>query len=766
MSDTRRAELESRVLALLRNDGTTAFRPKEISKKLALEGHDAYREFLDVLEGLVDAGKATREKGGRVRFRSARRANEATGMLQVTNQGHGFVTTEDGTSVFVPPGRLGTALDGDRVRVAVGAAPAPAGPLDRKKLREAEVVEVLERTRETTVGTFEKMGHFAFVRPDDPRLPRDIYVDSGSFNGAKENDKVVVSIDRFDDPRGAPEGRVLEVLGPADDPRVAILALALAHGIRAEFPGEVDREADAIPVEIPPEVIATRLDLREKPVFTIDPADAKDFDDAIHVLPMENGHFEVGVHIADVAHYVVEGAAMDAEAYRRGTSVYLVDRTIPMLPEKLSNGVCSLRPLEDKLALSVIMDVTPRGVVKGYEVRDTVIHSKSRLSYEEAQGVIDGVDHPMSDHVLRANELARTLTSKRMKEGAIDFDLPEVKVMLDERGEPVEIVRKERHESNRLIEEYMLLANRTVAEHLGRRLKRPMMYRVHDSPDPEKMNTLAEYVQPFGYYLPTEGGAVIREDLNRMLEHFKGHAEALVVQTAAIQAMAKAVYSPDNIGHFGLGFRDYGHFTSPIRRYPDLIVHRALRLAVVGRDGPTTEDLRRMGKHLSDREREAAEAERDSVRLKQVEYAARHLGEVFDGVVVGVTKFGVFVQLTRLLVEGLVHVKEMEDDYWTYDPRRYVLVGTNTRRVIRLGDRVRVQLVAASTALRRVDLRFWTGEEGADGGGREERGRIGERAPGGKRGPAGGPPRQGGKKNTLKAGARAGAKAGRRGRRK
>ena len=771
MADARRNELETQVLSLLQNNGTTAYRPKEIARKLSLSDNASYDLFLDILDDLVGSGRISREKGGRVQFRPARRANETTGLLQVTAQGHGFVTAEDGSSLFVPPGRLGTALDRDRVRVAIGAAPAPGGPHDRPKLREAEVMEVLERTRATAVGTFEKMGHFAFVRPDDPRLPRDIYVDSESFNGAKENDNVVVSIDRFDDPRASPEGRVLEVLGSADDPGIAILALAMSHGVRADFPPEVEREAEAIPVVIPPDVIATRLDLRSKPVFTIDPFDAKDFDDAIHVLPLQNGNFEVGVHIADVAHYIVEGGAMDAEAYQRGTSVYLVDRTIPMLPEKLSNGVCSLRPLEDKLAYSVIMEVTPRGSVEGYEIRDTVIHSKARLSYEEAQGVIDGVDHPMAADILRANELGRALTKKRMREGSIDFDLPEVKVVLDERGDPVEVIRKERKESNRLIEEYMLLANRTVAEHAGRRLKRPTMYRVHDTPNPEKINTLAEYVQPFGYHLKTDDGVVTREELNRMLHHFKGHAEALVVETAAIQAMAKAVYSPENIGHFGLGFKHYSHFTSPIRRYPDLIVHRLLRAYAAGGDSASTDDLSRMGRHLSDREREAADAERDSVRLKQVEYAARHLGEVFDGVVVGVTKFGVFVQLNRLLVEGLVHVKEMEDDYWTYDPRRYLLVGANTHRVIRLGDAVRVQLVAASTALRRVDLRFWTGES------RDERGRRGER--GGKesasskgRGDSGGHGRKekrgkpGGKKGALKAGARAGAKSGRRGRKR
>jgi len=740
--------LEQQVLDLLRNNGTTAFRPKEISRKLNITDHATYQRFLEVLDGLVAADRVTREKGGRLKHRAPERPNQVAGMLQVTAQGHGYVTAEDGRSLFVPPGRFGVALDGDKVRVAVGAMPVEGG-----RLREAEVLEVLERVRKSTVGTFEKMGHFAFVRPDDPRLPRDVYVADADFNGAKENDKVVVSIDRFDDPKGAPEGRVLEVLGSADDPNVAVLALAMARGVRARFPEQVEQEAEAISVEVPQDEVARRLDLREKPIFTIDPFDAKDFDDAIHVVPLAGGSFEVGVHIADVAHYVREGQPMDGEAYLRGTSVYLVDRTIPMLPEKLSNGVCSLRPNEDKLAFSVIMEVSVRGIVKGYEIRDSVIHSHARLTYEEAQGVIDGAEHPMAEDVRRSNELARVLTKKRMNEGSIDFDVPEVKVILDERGEPVEVIRKERQESNRLIEEYMLLANRIVAEHVGKKLKRPMVYRVHDAPDVERMNNLAEYVKAFGYYLQTEGGVVTRAELNKLLTHFKGHPESLVVETAAIQSMAKAVYSPDNIGHFGLGFSWYSHFTSPIRRYPDLIAHRLLRLYATGQAGPTVEDLRRMSKHLSDREREAAEAERDSVKLKLVEYAAKHLGEVFDGVVVGVTKFGVFVQMTRLLVEGLVHVREMEDDFWQYDPKRYVLVGANSRRVIKLGDPVRVQLVAASTSLRRVDLRFWDGKERPERGygGRDGR-REGKGAPKGARG-------------NPKGGAKAGAKTARRGRR-
>ncbi|MDX1418610.1 MAG: ribonuclease R [Rubricoccaceae bacterium] len=706
MADARpRAVLKRQILSFLRNHGDRPFRHKEIAKSLNVKDNKRYKLFRDVLVELDEAGLIARVKGGRYQYKKARRRNVVEGTISVNPGGFGFAAVEGlEEDVYVPQHRMKTALDGDRVRLEL-AAPVRGGRDGHR--REGEVLEVLARGRQQTVGTFDRMGHFAFVKPDDPKLTRDIYVAKEAFNGAEEGDKVVVSIDLFDDPKASPEGRVLDVLGKGSDPGVAVLAVAIAHGAPSDFPKEVERAAAAIPVEIPAEEVARRLDLRGKRVFTIDPVDAKDFDDAIHIERLDGGDLAIGVHIADVSHYVAEGTALDEEAYARGTSTYLVDRVIPMLPEKLSNGVCSLRPREDKLTFSCLMTVSPRGAVRDVEIVETVIHSQQRFTYEEAQAIIDGgtQEHPLKDDVLLAAKLARTLTKKRMRSGSIDFDIPEVRVVLGDDGRPVEVVRKQRQEANRLIEEFMLLANRAVAEEVGKRRKKPFVYRVHDVPDAEKIKTLAEYVRAFGYQLPLAEGTVEPGALNALLHHVKGTAEEPVIETAAVQAMSKAVYSPHNIGHFGLGFAHYSHFTSPIRRYPDLIAHRLLKRYAAGGKGADVEALEAQCKHLSERERAATDAERESVKLKQVEYVAQHLGDTFDGVVVGVTNFGVFVEMTALLTEGLVHVRDM-DDYWEYDARTYALVGTHTRRTIRLGDAVRVKVAAANVETRKIDLLF------------------------------------------------------------
>lgn len=703
MADSRDANaLRSQVLSFLANHANQAYRAKEISRALNVKNQGRYQTLLGVLDELRDRGTVDVEKGGRIRHK-AKPSKEAVGKISISPQGYGFVELDDGSELFVRPARLGTALDGDRVRVALAAEKRRRDP---DKLREAEVQEVVERGRAQTVGTFSTTGKSGWVNPDDQRLTKDVYIPKDAWNGAQPGDKVVVTIDSYDDPKASPEGTVVSILGPADAPGVDVLALALAHGAPSDFPPEVEAAADKITAGITKKEVARRLDLRDENVFTIDPEDAKDFDDAIHIRDLGNGMTEIGVHIADVSHYVEFGGAIDEEAYERATSTYLVDRVIPMLPEVLSNGVCSLRPHEDKLAYSCIMTVDGGGNVHSWDIRETVIHSKQRFTYEGAQAVLDGKDHPLADDVRRAGDLAKALTAKRMSEGAIDFDVPEVRVELNAEGEPVDVYEKERKPANRLIEEFMLLANQSVAKEASKR-EVPFVYRIHDEPDRERIESLADYVKTFGHTLPNKDGAVDRADLNALLREVKGTPQAPVIEQAAIRSMSKAVYSPHNIGHYGLGFEHYAHFTSPIRRYPDLIVHRVLKNALGTWSGrlPTVEELETECKHCSDREREATEAERESIKLKQVEYAAKHLGDEFEGVVVGVTKFGVFVQMTKLLVEGLVHVRDM-DGYWEYDEKRYALVSRSEGRRIRVGDTCRVRIDAAEPETRRVDLAF------------------------------------------------------------
>ena len=703
MADRRDADaLQKQILSLLEKNPEKAYRAKEISRALNVTNQGRYQTLLTVVDDLRDSGTVDSNRG-RIQHRAPR--NEAEGILSVAQQGFGFVMADNGEEFFVRPRRMGTALNGDRVRVAL-AAQTKNKKSDEK--REAEVIALVERNLKRTVGSFSTTGKSGWVVPDDKRVTHDVYVSPDAWNGATPGDKVVVSIDEWIDPKAAPEGTILSVIGKTGEPGVDVLALAMAHGAPSDFPKEVEAAADKIKIGITKKEVARRLDLRDAPVFTIDPADAKDFDDAIHTRDLGDGMTEVGVHIADVSHYVREGDAIDAEAYDRATSTYLVDRVIPMLPEVLSNGVCSLRPREDKLAYSCIMTVDGGGNVHSWEIRETVIHSKHRFAYEEAQAVIEGGDHPFKDEVLRAAELARTLTAKRMSEGAIDFDVPEVRIRLDEQGKPVEVYEKERQEANRLIEEFMLLANQSVAIEADNR-EVPFLYRIHDKPDRERIAALADYVKTFGYTRPHKSGAVVRSELNDLLKEVKGTPEAAVIEQASIRSMSKAVYSPDNIGHYGLGFSHYGHFTSPIRRYPDLIAHRILKRMQDQQPGklPSHDTLEVQGEHCSAREKEATVAERESIKLKQVEYAAAHLGDEFDGVVVGVTRFGVFVQMSKLMVEGLVHVRGMKG-YWEYDERRYVLASRDAGVRIRVGDSCRVKIEAADPETRKVDLAFVT----------------------------------------------------------
>ncbi|MBO6577129.1 MAG: ribonuclease R [Rhodothermales bacterium] len=696
-----RPYMEKRILKLLRNHGDRAFRAKEITKRLDIIERADFLQARDLLEELADSGKVARLKGNRFGFRPP--ANIRAGTVRVHPDGFGFVTDDDGEEYFVKGRRMGTALDGDRVEIGLGA-PARDG-----RKREAEVIQVLERGRKTAVGTFHRHGHFGVVAPDDKRMTRDIYVAREDWGGANEGDKVLVTIDRFENPKSVPEGRIVNVIGSANDAATRVLALAMSVGIDADFSEQALEEARAARLEITDADLREREDFRGENVFTIDPVDAKDFDDALHIRELQGGRVEVGVHIADVGHFVPEGSALDKDAYARGTSTYLVDRVIPMLPERLSGNLCSLRPNEDRLTYSCVFELDETAQILDYRITPSVIHSKARLTYEQAQAVITGEDSeapsPVKDAILRLWALAEHLIRERFKDGSIDFDLPEVRVVLDEAGTVTDIVRKDRLPAHRLIEEFMLLANKTVARHVSKqRPRREFVYRTHDHPDKEKIQQLVGYVRGFGYQVRSEDGTIEPAELNRLIREARGKPEEPVIQTAALRAMAKARYSPDDSGHYGLGFRHYSHFTSPIRRYPDLIAHRELRKMRAGRPGPDYGALKAQCDHLSERERVADEAQRESVKLKQVEYMQQHLGDRFTGVISGVTRFGIFVELDAILVEGLVHVRDLADDYYEYDEPAFMLVGRTSGRRFKLGDPVTVTVAAANTETREIDF--------------------------------------------------------------
>lgn len=712
---TDKTQLRKDILAFLKQNPDTSYRPKEISRHLNVKNNKDFREFMDVVEDLSRSRLIASEKGNKIGYLPPFIA-EAQGKLTMHPNGFAFVTIEGfEDDIFVQTDQLGDAIDGDIVALSL-MRPTVSRSSTRSKRQEGKVVSVVERTRKSAVGSFfvDEDGD-KWVRPDDAKLIEDILVMQALT--ATDGDKVVISLDSFNDELGVMQGNILEVIGRADDPKTQILALAMSKNIRSSFPDVVEAESAAIPLEIPQSEIARRLDVRQKRVFTIDPHDAKDFDDAMHLEALPNGNYEVGVHIADVSHYIPIGGALDQEAYLRATSVYLVDRVIPMLPEKLSNGVCSLRPHEDKLTYSVIFEVTPQAEIVQYAIRETVIHSHQRFSYEEAQAILDGEDttHAFRDDVLKSWDLAKIMRTERFQNGAVSFDHPEVKVRLNENSEPIEIYLKSTKEANWLIEEWMLLANKTVAKHIGGQKTEtkpalPFVYRTHPEPNAVQMRQLADYVRMFSLHLPMQNGTVQSKDLNNLLEAVKGKAYEPLVEDAALRAMSKAKYTVENIGHYGLGFEYYSHFTSPIRRYPDLMIHRLLKKYALS---PAPSEVQQLTSGLNDqclycsmKEKEAEEAERDSIKLKQVEYMTRHIGETFDGVVSGVTNFGVFVELSSLLVEGMIPMREMTDDFYEYDETQFALFGRRTKRIIRIGNEVKVKVVNADIHRRKLDFVF------------------------------------------------------------
>ncbi len=705
--------LKKQILQFLAKNPNESFKAHSLAHRLGIKDPDEHRLLMQALNELAQASAVERGRRKRYSHAAPPPSQRLSGIVKTLKSGSGVVTLlppSRGT-VMIPPRFLGTALDGDMVSVALLAHATPSAGGSESQPPEGEIVEIIERSNLPIVGVFEKGKSFFFVVPDSRKIGRDIYIPKGKTKGARPGEKVVAQIDFWESKHLNPEGHIIELLGKSGEVRAEMTAVAREFQLPLHFPKAVLSESEEFSATIPKDEIKKRLDLRGLVCFTIDPVDAKDFDDAVSLEPLADGNFRIGVHIADVSHYVREGTELDIEALKRGTSVYLADEVIPMLPERLSNDLCSLRPNEDRLTYSALMTLTSRGVVKDYTIAKSVIHSKRRFTYEEIQRVIESRRGDFADTVLVMHKLSQILLKKRLKEGGIDFESVETKFRFDERGNPVEIIKKERLEAHRLVEDFMLLANQVVAKHLGTDKReeniRPFVYRVHDSPPPDKLQDLASFVEHLGYSLNLRGG-VTSHALQKLLNDVKGKDEENVINEVAIRSMAKAVYSDKNIGHFGLGFKHYTHFTSPIRRYPDLLVHRLLHEYEQKMPHKRREHVRGVlpdiCKQSSERERVAMEAERASVKVMQVEYMKRHLGDQFEAIISGVMNFGLFVEIADLLVEGLVRVRDMEDDYYVYDEKRFQLVGRRTKKRYRLGDKVKIQVARVDPEEREIDF--------------------------------------------------------------
>jgi ribonuclease R len=703
MDDTQR-----RILEFLAKYPSQEYKSRQLARRLQMTSEKAYAKMQEALNKLLDEGQIRRTKGKRYGYKPADDQHKQ-GRLYMTRQGNGIVMLDTNEEVLITPKNLGTALDGDLVHVVLFAR--PARKLQRQGIElEGEVVKVLERSRREIVGVLKKTKNFYFVEPDSRRIPRDIYIPKAQLHGAEDNDKVIAVIEEWNDQLLNPEGYVREVLGKAGNLNVELKAIAMQFNIPIAFPERVLDEAESFPEKLPKREYKRRLDIRDKTVITIDPEDAKDFDDALSIEYDKDGNFVLGVHIADVSYYVAEETKLDREAYHRGTSVYLVDGVIPMLPERLSNNLCSLRPGEDRPAYSVFMTITKRGVVKGYSIRETVINSARRFTYEEVQDIIETGEGEYADLIRNLTKLMNMLHKKRLREGSIDFGSVEVKFKLDENKKPVEVIKKERLDAHRLVEECMLIANRTVAQHIGTGKQQklsPFLYRIHAAPARDKLHELAVFVSKFGYTFNIDG-AGLSKSLQKLLAVVQGSDEENIINEVALRSMMKAVYSEKNEGHFGLSFQHYTHFTSPIRRYPDLLVHRMLKEYSADMAHERRQELhgkmKSIGEHTSAMEQRAVEAERASVKIMQVEYMRRHVGDEFEGIISGVINYGIFVELKDTLVEGMVHVRNMEDDYYEYDQKNYTLIGRREGRRFRLGDKVNVRVLSVDPERGEIDF--------------------------------------------------------------
>ncbi len=718
-------EIHEGLLTLFEMNPTKDLDIKHIFRHLQAKTHGAKMLVMDVIDDLVFDDYLARAAEGV--YRRVHRSNDMIGTFRRKRNGHNiFVPDDGGKDILVCERNAMHALDGDRVRVTMLAR-------RHGHTREAQVTEIVERVKDTFVGQLQVEKNYAFLITESRSLATDIFIPKTALKGGKTGDKALVQIVEWPDDSKSPIGKVIDILGKQGENNAEMHAILAEYGLPYKYPANVERAAEKIEPGITPEEVARRLDMREVLTVTIDPKDAKDFDDAISIRPLEKGEWEVGVHIADVSHYVKEGDIIDREAERRATSVYLVDRTIPMLPERLCNFICSLRPDEDKLTYSAIFRMNEKGDVLNWRLAHTVIRSDRRFAYEEVQHIFEqngeaseqdynlpgehpeitgSFENPVGEYaheLLVLNRLAKQLRAKRFKNGAIGFDRPEVRFEIDEKGTPISTYIKIAKDANKLVEEFMLLANRSVAESIALvpkgKTPKVLPYRIHDVPDPEKLEKLQSFIAKFGYRLRTEGSKKdVSMSINKLLDDVKGKKEEGVVELVALRAMMKAKYSTHNIGHYGLMFQHYTHFTSPIRRYPDTLVHRLLTRYEEGGRSVSQTKYEGLCEHCSEMEQVAAAAERASIKYKQVEFMSARIGQEFEGKISGVTEFGIYVELDENNCEGMVPLRDLTGDYYEFDERNYCLVGRRTRRVYALGDKVRIRVERANLERKILDF--------------------------------------------------------------